>query len=95
MAFPKSGRAIFFRPSGPLCGTNQRKGSFLLSSSASGPDRTIEQRQPDAEAACLRTDSGCSAWRRSVSSSRHLTQRFATPPIGSRNDGRFVYGWLS
>jgi hypothetical protein len=51
MAFPKSGRAIFFRPSGPLCGTNQRKASFLLSSSASGPDRTIEQRQPDAEVA--------------------------------------------
>jgi hypothetical protein len=32
--------------------------------------------------------------RDAFSSSGHLTQRFATPPIGNSDDG-FVYRWLS
>jgi hypothetical protein len=61
--------------------------------------RQIEQRPLAPKAArCLAglgTDSGCSASRRSVSSSGHLTQCFATPPIGGSDNGCFVYGWLS
>jgi len=33
--------------------------------------------------------------RRSVSLSGHLTQGLAKPLIGSSNNRRFVYGWLS
>jgi hypothetical protein len=34
-------------------------------------------------------------WRRRVSSSGHLAQGFATPPIGSSDDACFVYSGLS
>ena len=33
--------------------------------------------------------------RRVLSGSDHLTQRLATPPVGSSDDARFAYGWLS